>query len=206
MKPTLYYIHDPMCSWCWAFRPVWQKIQQQLSSQVRVTYLLGGLAPDDDAPMPQQMQAYLQATWQAIQQRVPGTPFNFDFWDQCRPRRSTYPACRAVIAAREQGAEFAAPMIQAIQQAYYRAARNPSDEATLNSLAGEIGLDSVRFSSLLNATKTQHQLESEMAQARQMGVESFPSLVLSDGRKQRRIFHDYLDAEVVLEQIRQIVD
>ena len=19
---TLYYIHDPMCSWCWAFRPV----------------------------------------------------------------------------------------------------------------------------------------------------------------------------------------
>jgi len=41
--------------------------------------VLGGLAPDSDQPMPEQMQRYLQQTWQRFQQVVPGTRFNFDF-------------------------------------------------------------------------------------------------------------------------------
>ena len=37
-----------------------------------------------------------------IEGRIPGVRFNFDFWTHCTPKRSTYPACRAVIAARAQ--------------------------------------------------------------------------------------------------------
>lgn len=59
MHATLYYIHDPMCSWCWGFTPIWQKIRAQLPADLPVVYLLGGLAPDSDDPMPQSMQATL---------------------------------------------------------------------------------------------------------------------------------------------------
>ena len=27
----LYYVHDPMCSWCWAFRPVLLELRDKLS-------------------------------------------------------------------------------------------------------------------------------------------------------------------------------
>ncbi|MFT6977114.1 MAG: putative protein-disulfide isomerase, partial [Shewanella psychromarinicola] len=23
---TLYYVHDPMCSWCWGYRPTWDTL------------------------------------------------------------------------------------------------------------------------------------------------------------------------------------
>jgi len=49
---TLYYIHDPMCSWCWAFKSTWHKVLKELPSHINVYYLLGGLAPDSDLPMP----------------------------------------------------------------------------------------------------------------------------------------------------------
>jgi len=98
----LNYIHDPMCSWCWAFRPVWTELQKQLPESLQLRYLLGGLAPDSNIIMPADMQQMIQRHWQTIQKRVPATQFNFDFWTQCRPRRSTYPACRAVIAAKQQ--------------------------------------------------------------------------------------------------------
>ena len=91
---TLYYIHDPMCSWCYAFRPVWEQIQQQLPVDIRVQYVLGGLAPDSDQPMPLETRAYVQDQWHKIIQTVPGTVFNFDFWEQCQPRRSTYRDCK----------------------------------------------------------------------------------------------------------------
>ena len=65
---TLFYIHDPMCSWCWGFRPVWEQLEQQLSTTVKIVYIVGGLAPDSDQPMAIPMQQTLAATWQRIQQ------------------------------------------------------------------------------------------------------------------------------------------
>ena len=92
--------------------------------------MLGGLAKDSDEPMPTQTRSYVIENWRRIEQTVPGTVFNYDFWQSCQPRRSTYPACRAVIAARQQGDpadKLDRAMAEAIQDAYYRRARNLSD-------------------------------------------------------------------------------
>lgn len=99
-EATLYYAHDPMCSWCWAFRPVLQALRAELPVNINWVSLLGGLAPETTEPMPDQTKQFIQGQWQKIQQMVPNTEFNFDFWTACDPKRSTYPACRAVIAAR----------------------------------------------------------------------------------------------------------
>ena len=116
---TLFHAHDPMCSWCWGFRSTWLEVKESLNDSVNVRLLLGGLAPDSDDPMPAEMQTMLQGTWQRIAQHIPGTEFNHDFWTKNAPRRSTFPSCRAVIAARRQDEAFEVPMIHAIQQAYY---------------------------------------------------------------------------------------
>ncbi|MGB3917846.1 MAG: DsbA family protein [Thiothrix litoralis] len=190
-ETILYYVHDPMCSWCYAFRPIWMQIQQQLPATIRVQYVLGGLAPDSDQPMPPETRAYVQSQWHKIIQSVPGTVFNFAFWEQCQPRRSTYPACRAVLLAREQGQDGEIAMIHAIQDAYYRHAQNPSDTDTLCALAQQIGLDVAAFARDLNAETTQQALLAEMALARRIGGNSFPSLFLQRDGKIRRVAHDY---------------
>ena len=59
---------------------------------------MGGLAPDSDEPMPAEMRTYVQQAWRAVTART-GVAFEHRFWEECAPRRSTYPACRAVIAA-----------------------------------------------------------------------------------------------------------
>ena len=199
-ETVLYYVHDPMCSWCYAFRPAWMHIQQQLPTNIRVHYVLGGLAADSDQPMPPETRAYVQSQWHKIIQTVPGTVFNFAFWEQCQPRRSTYPACRAVLLAREQGKEIA--MIHAIQDAYYRHAQNPSDTATLCALAQQIGLDVATFARNLNAETTQQALLTDIALARSIGGNSFPSLFLQRNGEVRRIAHDYGDAEPTLTEIK----
>ena len=205
MTRVLYYVHDPMCSWCWAFRPVWELICRELPSGLRTARLLGGLAPDTDQPMPAPMQTDLRAVWQTIQQRVPGTRFNFEFWRRCRPRRSTYPACRAVIAARNQGQEFEEPMVLAIQQAYYLRSLNPSDNDTLVMLAGEIGLQPQVFSQGLQAKATQLRLLQEIKRGRDMGARGFPSLVLEQQGRYRLLDYDYRDPGVVLRQLTAAV-
>jgi len=190
-----------MCSWCWAFRPAWASIRSALPADIQVSSLLGGLAADTMKPMPLEMQQGIRGIWATIKQRVPGTEFNFDFWARCRPRRATFPACRAVIAAREQSSAFEAPMILAIQQAYYLHARNPSDGATLIELAGELGLDAERFARDLESDRVQALLLDEIRRARLLRADSFPSLVLIDGGGPHLLQLDYRDPDVVLSQL-----
>lgn len=201
MTTTLYYIHDPMCSWCWGFRPTLERLLADLPADIGVQRLLGGLAPDTDKPMPQETRVWLQQTWRTISERIPGTQFNHDFWTRCAPRRSTYPACRAVIAARRQDPKLDEAMTYAIQRAYYLQARNPSDGQTLVELAGEIGADAVAFAENLIAAEIQAELEREIELIRAMDAWRFPSLVLDLDGSRWRVPIDSLDAGAMLARI-----
>ena len=206
---TLYYIHDPMCSWCYAFKPVYQALLKQLPDSVSCVSLLGGLAPDTDQPMPLEMQQQLKATWQRIEQQVPGIHFNYDFWEQAeqtRPRRATYPACRAVIAARQINPGKEAAMIEAIQNAYYQQARNPSDPDTLIAIAQETGLEADEFSRHLHAAETQHILDQEITRSRQLNVRSYPSLVLQTRDQAASVSIDYNSHRNILNTINLILN
>jgi putative protein-disulfide isomerase len=191
-----------MCSWCWAFRPVWEEILRNLPEGLATRRLLGGLAPDTEQPMPQEMQQQISGYWHQIQQRVPGTRFNFAFWKECSPRRATYPACRAVIAATRQDSRFEELMILAIQQAYYLQARNPSEPDTLGELADEIGLNGERFRAEQDSTTVQLALEQEIRQGLRVGARGFPSLVLEQDGAYQVLIYSYTDPEVVLRQLR----
>lgn len=197
----LYYVHDPMCSWCWAFEPKWSKIRQQLPETITTKYLLGGLAADTLEPMPLEMQQRIAGYWHSIQEKVPGTRFNFNFWSQCTPRRSTYPACRAVIAAKNQNPAMETDMIKAIQHAYYLEAQNPSDDATLIRLADMLELECDQFKVDLNSTNTIQHLKAEIALSKTIGARGFPSLILFKNEHYYPISIDYNDAQSVLAAI-----
>ena len=195
----LYYVYDPMCSWCWGFKPSWAKIEQALSGEIEIVYLLGGLAPDSDQPMPIEMQQQIAAYWRRIEALL-GTEFNHTFWALNTPRRATYPACRAILAARAQQAE--ADMLTAIQEAYYLQARNPSDDGVLIDLAKNLGLDEVKFGADLQHEATQQALLAEIQFARSIGSYSFPSLFVQTTAGITPIPIDYQNADTCIKQIK----
>jgi putative protein-disulfide isomerase len=200
---TLYYIHDPMCSWCWAYRPVLLQLRENLPQGIHWQNVLGGLAPDNDQPMPEQTRQMVQGHWHTIQSSL-GTEFNFDFWTKCQPRRDTYKACRAVIAAAYQQAEEL--MIEAIQRAYYLRAMNPSDPATLADIATELGLDRARFVEDLGSADTENELRRQLSLRAKLNVRSFPSLVLEHNSVCTAIGHDYHSFLTSLSEIQRCLE
>ena len=132
-----------------------------------------------------------------------GTEFNYDFWTNCEPRRSTYPACRAVIAAARQGREE--EMILAIQRAYYLEAQNPSDLDTLQQLAGHLALDAESFNADIASGDTEAELQKQLRFTRESGVSGFPSLALEEDSQLVAISVDYKNHEISLKQIRQVL-
>jgi putative protein-disulfide isomerase len=206
MNLALYYIHDPMCSWCYAFGPVWAQLQAALPASVNVVRLLGGLAPDNAIPMDEAMRQRIERTWQRIEKSVPGTTFNFDYWRLCTPYRSTYPSCRAVIAATAQGTKFDKIMTRAIQHAYYRQARNPSDPQTLIDIASEAGLNRELFAAAMAAEETERELQRQITLAAAIGADTYPALILEVNGSRWPVGIDYNDPAPMLDTIRFLLE
>ena len=205
---TLYYIHDPMCSWCWGYRPTWDALQQALPTAVDVEYVAGGLASDSSEPMPMAQQQMIQQHWRTVENKL-GTSFNFNFWRENTPRRSTYNACRAVIAADKQG--YQAQMIDAIQQGYYLRALNPSDVEVLITLAKELDnnladFNLAAFINSISSEDVEQELQKQISLARALSQQGFPSLVLEVNGKRQPILVNYTDPHITLDLIQEIIN
>lgn len=200
--PTLYYFHDPMCSWCWGYRPTAEKLFASLPAAVTRKNIVGGLAPDSDELMPRAQRVAIAGHWKRIENML-GTHFNHDFWKNGEPRRSTYPACRAVLAAALQNREES--MTLAIQEAYYLNARNPSDVDTLQELAVALGLDAERFNADLRSATIEAELQRQVGFARQSPISGFPSLVLEYASVMTPVTVDYQDYATSLREIEKLL-
>ena len=194
----LYYVIDPMCSWCYGLSPTWKKLLENLPDDLQVIYVQGGLAPHSNEAMNENMQIMLENTWKQIHDQV-GVEFNFDFWKDCKPRRSTYLACQAAISARLQNKEY--EMICAIQEQYYLNAKNPSNRDTLEVAAQKINLDVECFSKDLESQKVVDIFHNDLKLRDKLHTHSFPSLVLKYKNNYFPIKIDFKNYESMLEQI-----
>ncbi|MBW3696484.1 DsbA family protein [Vibrio sp. T187] len=203
MNVKLHYVHDPMCSWCWGYKPTLEQLKQQLPASIEFNYVVGGLAPDSEEPMSADMQQKLQAIWKRIEQQL-GTEFNHDFWTECKPVRSTYPACRAVIAAGFQ--DHYEAMLEAIQHAYYLRAMLPHSTETHQQLAEELGLNVQQFMNDLSGKLLEGELEDQLSFKHAMGVASYPTLMLEVNGIFTEVELNYQSTEPTLRSIRSILE
>ena len=178
----LLYVMDPMCGWCYGFQPELEAFLKNHSS-VEVDWTMGGLAPDTNHPMDENLQQTISSYWYQIEQRAQ-VSFNHDFWKLNTPYRSTYPACRAVIAAECLEEKSAQQMVRAIQSAYYLEARNPSLKETLIACASSIGLDENQFSEAIMSKETEQRFQHHLSIAEQLQVRGFPALFYVNEKNQ----------------------
>ena len=203
---TLYYIYDPMCSWCYAFEKPLKLLRSQLPASIQFKAILGGLAADTSIPMPAETQTMVQQAWQQIENTIPYIRFNFDFWTQNTPYRSTYPACRAILAADKQSFTTPDTFRHAIQHAYYQQAKNPSLIEVLIQCAEQLPLDIDQFKHDLLSQTVEDTLTEHRQFAQQLGVSSYPSLRLVCQSDIHIIPHNYREIESTLEQINTLVN
>jgi len=201
-KNILYYVHDPMCSWCYGFKPILDSLHNKLDHIIDIKYILGGLAKDSDLAMPESMKSQIIQNWKRIEETIPGTGFNYDFWIRCIAKRSTYPSCRAVIAITKQNRTLEREMIKLIQHAYYLDAMNPSDYDVLYTLSKKLDIDQDQFMIDIQSDEVNDELMSQIQFSRDIGADSFPSLYIYTENKYQPVVLDYNNVDIILEHIK----
>lgn len=173
---------DPMCAWCYAFSPEIEEFLQNHST-LEIEYIMGGLAPDSDIPMDENLRETISSYWYEIEEKT-RVVFNHNYWKENTPYRSTYIACRAVISAEYLEENSSSKMVKAIQNAYYKEARNPSLKETLVDCAISLGFDERKFVEVLNSKETEQKLQEHLNITYSLQVRGFPALFLVNDKRE----------------------
>lgn len=187
--PTLHYIHDPLCGWCYAAAPL---VRAAAEAGVPITLHGGGLwdpathATDAKRRMMRETDDHIG--------RLTGQVFGPAYLDGLLVDPASLwwsrPTIAAVLAAEAVRPGIGVAAIAAIQHAHYVEGRRVADDAVLVEAASTLGLDAAAFRQALAAARVDAHVADTRALMRRYGVGGFPSFLLERDGALERLPHE----------------
>lgn len=205
-KPTLLYVADPMCPWCWGFSSIFNEIRDRFEPIMNFRYVAGGLRTGDRvAAVNEETIEYVKDHWECAMLES-GQPFNLDYVDRMDFAYNTEPGCRAVVTVRNvyPGREF--EFEKKLQASFYSGESNPTRTETFLSILKQMELPSAPFESAFLSPAIDQELREDFHFASIMDRRILPSLFLMDGEKPHPVCSGFTTRTRVLERIHRILD
>lgn len=191
--PSIVYVGDPMCSWCWGIAPQIDELQLRCPD-LPLHVVLGGLRVGPGAEeMTDELAEYLTAHWLEVEM-LSRQPFDHSILQRRDWIYDTEPACRAVAAMREVDEERAWPLFKRLQRAFYAEGRTLTDPDVFRELVAEIGGDVERFDKTFRAEASREAVWADFGAAAEWGISAFPTVLVRQGNQGHVIANGYREA------------
>lgn len=174
----LIYVGDPMCSWCWGFAPVLERLDARYELPIRT--VVGGLRTGPDAErLDDRLRRFLAHHWEQVHE-ASGQPFSEETLEREDWVYDTEPACRSVVAMRETAPELTLAWFTRIQRAFYVEGRDVTDPDVHVDLVNGFDVDGERFAERLDSDGIRDRTRRDFDESRRLGALGFPTLLFRD--------------------------
>lgn len=194
------YIADPMCSWCYGFAPVIEKLAHHFDGRLPVQVMLGGLRAGNTVAMRAEDRAYIKNAWTKVSAAT-DQPFDHAFFDRETFTYDTEPACRAVVTARHLQPGQALALKSQISRAFYSANRDMTDTDEIVRVAEEAGFNGPMFRAAFQQPEIRNETLRDFQTAKQMGIEGFPCLLAGTEAGYAMVTNGYRPIDGMIEGI-----
>lgn len=179
MAAQLVYFADPMCSWCWGFKPSLMAALQQYGSTLPLRMIMGGLRPGTTHVMDAAQKATIRQHWEHVAE-ASGQPFRYEFFDRDDFIYDTEPACRAIVAGGRLAPEHVLGLLIAVQEGFYAENRDVTDPEVLADLSVDAGYDRDDFLDVFDDQATADETQGGFQIAKDIGITGFPTLLIGE--------------------------
>lgn len=182
-QPRLLCFFDAMCSWCYGFAPVMDKIASHFGNRMEYLIFTGGLRPFNRETVSDEMRDYLLGTWKRIEE-LTGQPFGGELMLDQDFVYDTEPASRAIVTMRHAQPGYDYSYYLTIQKAFYERGEDITREDVLAGYASVFGVTADRFQELFHSEAIKQAVLNDFGVAKQFGIQGFPTLILhrTDGQ------------------------
>lgn len=182
------YVADAYCGWCFGFGPRLKEFEAVNGHRIAFRVISGGLfvgeraRPMSDYPHIPEANARIA--------RLSGVSFG-NAYNSLLAHGSfvmdSTAAAEGLAALRAQDEARGIELFHMMQQALYEEGRSLSDSETYAGIASDMGLDPERTKRLLESGEAARLAQGDFARARQLGVSTYPTLLVVDGDRVQRL-------------------
>lgn len=194
--PSIVYVGDPMCSWCWGIAPQIDELQMRCPD-LPFHVVVGGLRVGEGAEqMSDELAEFLAAHWMEVELRT-RQPFDHSILKRRDWVYDTENACRAVVAMREVDESKAWPLFKRLQRAFYvegTVLPEASGKKVLAELVQQVGGDVERFLRAFDSDASREAAWIDFAAAAHWGISGFPTVLVRNGSQGHVIANGYTEA------------
>jgi putative protein-disulfide isomerase len=186
-RPTLHYIFDPLCGWCYGAGPLIEAARDV--NGLDIALHAGGLMTGPDRqPVTESLRRYVMEHDQRIA-ALTGQPFGDAYLNGLLRDTGAVldsgPPIEAILAADLLGGR-GLDMLERIQKAHYVEGRRVADRGVLVGLAADIGLPEATFKPMLEKVAgltTAKHVAASRDLLKRVGGQGFPTFVFDAGRR-----------------------
>lgn len=146
----LIYVMDPLCSWCFAFMPVLQRLAEIAEAEgMSLQIVAGGLRHEGEK----------------------GTgSIELTIYDN-------EPPCRAIVSARSLDPSKVLPFVIQLQQGFHSKGMDIMRPNLLVKLAERVGLEAAQFAQLFDSEEMRNATLDDFHWVENLGIVGFPTLL-----------------------------
>lgn len=180
-KPTIFYVFDALCGWCYGFSPVMLEFKKRHKEDFNFKVLSGGMVTGERVGPLSKVAGYIREAHKDVEEMT-GKKFGEEFlqklMDESQELFSSVPPAMALALFRTQKPEEELEFAARIQNAIYYQGLPPAEWTTYGKCAEDFGLNAEEFSKKMQNEKLLKLVEQEFEVVANWGIKGFPSVLL----------------------------
>ena len=204
-QPTLFYIGDPMCSWCYGMSDILKDTQEYCAKNgIKFQTIVAGLRASGQVLWDKRFKGFLKHEWTNISNKT-GKKFSFEILDLLNFDYDTTPACKAVLISKIlsfNNSKIVLEFFSKIQEKFYANSQDTKKLEFYKEICEDLSLDFEEFSKLFKDKSLDKKLHNEFIFGRNLSS-SFPSLILVNKKQKVNISIGYSSLEDVISRINK---
>jgi putative protein-disulfide isomerase len=199
----LVYGFDPLCGWCFAFRPTMRAITKA-HPDVPMRVLYGGLVLGERVRPIAADREYLLRGLEEVRRRsgvVAGERFYNGLLAEGTYVSNSEPPCRAMYVMQQLAPERVYAFADALPDAYYSQGLPLDSETVLGDLAAAQGVERATFLDLWRSDEAKAGTQTAFTRARAAGVTMYPTLFYRRGENILLIGRGFIEPDAAVDRV-----
>ncbi len=207
-QPSLIYVYDALCGWCYGFSPVMKKLYEKYHGSVAFEVISGGMITGERVGEIGKVAPYISWAYKDVEKRT-GVRFGEKFLngvlkDGTAIFSSTKPGLALSVFKKhlpERAVEFA----HALQSAIYYDGIEPDKFESYLPYAELFGLDGAAFIAEMHLSDTEKAMLADFKLTQQLGVSGFPTTFFLQDQHLYAIARGYTDFENIDAAVQELL-
>jgi len=207
IKDTIYYVYDPLCSWCYGFSPVIKKLKNVYQDQIDFQVISGGMQSGERKQPVSAIRDYLKGAYKNVTERT-GVVFGDKFMtvlEDGNRMLDSIPPSIALSVIKDKKPEEALNFAATIQEAIYYDGMDWNSVEAYYPYLEKYDIDAEDFKMNFEDPVYKEKTLEDFKMAANFGVTGFPSVILKKDDNYYMIAQGFVPFEQLNATIEQVI-